>query len=113
MKNFRLKSSNTAIKFQGIQYAITNDFMTMSGKITERGYKLYLSLLAIMGKSSVMNEKKRKTYIWFFNIEEMKAMEVVEYNKTENIYNITSRGEIILNVLADALVDKKKTRFNL
>jgi hypothetical protein len=43
----------------------------------------------------------------------MKAMEVVEYNKTENIYNVTSRGEIILNVLADALVDKKKTRFNL
>ena len=85
---------------------LVNKHVTKIGVITEKGYKLYLSLLAILGKNSVINEPPRKTYIWFLTIDELKEMELVTYNEIRHMYNLTNRGNNMIKILAKSLTNK-------
>ena len=85
---------------------LVNKHVTKLGVITEKGYKLYLSLLAILGKNSVINEPPRKTYIWFLTIDELKEMELVTYNEIRHIYTLTDRGNNMIKILAKSLTNK-------
>ena len=85
---------------------LVNKHVTKLGVITEKGYKLYLSLLAILGKNSVINAPPRKTYIWFLTIDELKEMELVTYNEIRHMYNLTNRGNNMIKILAKSLTNK-------
>ena len=98
--------SSDQSEMQTYQIALQSNYMTLVGSITELGYRLYLSLLAIIGKNSVINEPPRKTYIWFFPIDELKEMDFVLYNEIKHEYLLTSRGDNMIKLLAKGLTNQ-------
>jgi hypothetical protein len=86
--------------------AVKAKFITRTGSMTELGYKMYLSLLAITGKNSVYNAPIRKTYVWIFTIDELKKYEVIKYNEVKYEYNLTDKGERLIYILSRALNNK-------
>jgi hypothetical protein len=85
---------------------LVNKHVTKLGVITEKGYKLYLSLLAILGKNSVINEPPRKQYIWFTSVNNLIQLDLVKYDIVNYEYNLTSKGHVMLEVLARSLMHK-------
>lgn len=91
---------------ESFRIALQLNYVTLLGSITEKGYKLYLSLLAIIGKTSVVNAPPRKSYIWFLTIDELKEMSLVEYNEIKHDYKLTSNGNNMIKVLAKGLTNQ-------
>ena len=54
---------NESLYLSAYSQAIKWDMVTHNGSITEYGYKMYLSLLGVVGKSSLHNAPPRKTYM--------------------------------------------------
>ena len=90
---------------ESFRIALQLNYLTLLGSITEKGYKLYLSLLAIIGKNSVVNAPPRKSYIWFLTIDELKEMSLVEYSEIKHDYALTSNGNNLIKVLAKGLTN--------
>ena len=105
IRKIALKDTNV-IEFKTFKVALKYNYVTNLGSITELGYKLYLSLLAIIGKNSVINEPPRKTYIWFLTIDELKEMELVTYNEVRHMYTLTDRGNNMIKLLAKGLTNQ-------
>jgi|MDTG01.1.fsa_nt_gb hypothetical protein len=106
IKNKINSETNDTIYFKEFRFALSEDYVNNLGYITEKGYKLYLSLLGILGKTSVMNAPPRKTYYWFLTIDELKQIEMIKYNEVQHLYELTSRGKGLLSVLAKGLKDQ-------
>lgn len=101
-----MPQSGNMIELQTFNFALQCLYITTVGSITELGYKLYLSLLAITGKNSFINEPPRKTYIWFLSIDELKTLEFVIYNNIKHEYVLTERGINMLKLLAKGLTNQ-------
>ena len=101
-----MPQSSNMIELETFQFALQSLYITTVGSITELGYKLYLSLLAITGKNSFINEPPRKTYIWFLSIDELKDLEFVVYNSVKYEYILTDRGINMLRLLAKGLMNQ-------
>jgi len=98
------KTSNSIL--QSFTIALDYEYVTKVGGITEKGYKIYLSLLGVIGKSSIYNAPPRKSYIWFESIEVLKKLDFVRYDDIKYNYNLTTKGEDMMRVLAKSLVNK-------
>ena len=85
--------------------AVGWDMVTNNGSITEYGYKMYLTLLGVVGKNSLYNAPPRKTYVWFETIDTLKKWELVIYNEVKHEYNLTSKGTQLSKVLANSLTN--------
>tara|TARA_B110000467_G_scaffold124025_1_gene116025 strand:- start:1786 stop:2145 length:360 start_codon:yes stop_codon:yes gene_type:complete len=79
--------------------------VTHNGHITEYGYKMYLTLLGIVGKKSLHNAPPRHTYIWFEKIDTLKEFGLVIYNEVKYEYTLTSKGNQLSKVLANSLTN--------
>ena len=101
-----MPQSGNMIELQTFNFALQCLYITTVGSITELGYKLYLSLLAVTGKNSFINEPPRKTYIWFLSIDELKTLEFVIYNNVKHEYVLTERGINMLKLLAKGLTNQ-------
>jgi hypothetical protein len=85
--------------------ALESKFVTMNGAITEVGYKMYLTLLGLTGKSTLHNAPPRKSYVWFLEIDQLKKLGYVEYDEIKYEYKLTSKGNDIAKVLAKSLTN--------
>ena len=92
--------------FKIFTLAVRNKFVNNNGQLQERGYKIYLSLLGVIGKNSVYGSPIRKSYIWFEKIETLKDQELVVYNDIKYEYVLTNKGDIMMEVLARSLTNK-------
>jgi len=79
--------------------AINRKFLTIEGILTELGYRLYLSLLHVAGKDTVHGAPKKKSGM-FIPSGELVESEIVTHDKLEREYCLTSKGAIILEILA-------------
>lgn len=85
--------------------AVGWDMVTHNGHITEYGYKMYLTLLGVVGKNSLHNAPPRKTYIWFEDMDTLKEWDLVIYNEVKYEYTLTSKGNQLSKVLANSLTN--------
>jgi len=86
--------------------ALGYKFVTVNGGITELGYKIYLSLLGVLGKTSIYNAPPRKSYIWFTSIDKLKESDLVMYDEIKYQYTLTSEGNDMIKVLAKSLTNQ-------
>ena len=86
--------------------ALGYKFVTVNGGITELGYKIYLSLLGVLGKTTMYNAPPRKSYIWFTSIDSLKESDLVRYDEIKYQYILTTSGSDMIKVLAKSLTNQ-------
>jgi len=79
------------------------------GKLTEKGYDLYLSLLHVIGKNTVYGAPKKKSKLTV-PYGHLHQLELVSYDRIEREYFLSSRGDELLHVLATALSNNSTCR---
>ena len=97
------KKHDTQEYFSVYTDAINRKFVTMTGSITEKGYKIYLSLLGVVGKSSMYGAIPRKSYVWFFKTDELIEHELVKYDEINHQYILTNKGNVLIYVLVRSI----------
>ena len=101
--NKKIKSDQPSWYLASFTKALEYKFVTVNGGLTELGYKIYLSLLSMLGKTSVYNSPPRKSYIWFTSIDSLKESNLVMYDEIKYQYVLTETGNEMIKVLAKSL----------
>ena len=97
------KRHDTQEYFSVFTDALNRKFVTITGSITEKGYKIYLSLLGVVGKSSMYGAPPRKSYVWFFKTDELIEHELVKYDEINCQYILTNKGNVLIYVLVRSI----------
>jgi hypothetical protein len=97
------KKRDASTYFSSFTYASELEFVTKNGHITEKGYRIYLSLLGVLGKHSVFGASPRKNYIWFEDVVVLKQLKFVKYDGVKYEYLLTDQGTSMSEVLARSL----------
>jgi hypothetical protein len=101
-ENFRKKrrgDTDTQEYFSIWSQAVSLEYVTANGKLLKLGYILYLSLLHVTGKDSVYGAPKKKSDMYIpFNA--LRALSLFDYDDIEREYFLTSKGAVMLEVLA-------------
>jgi hypothetical protein len=100
------QTSDTKEYFEIWSQAVYKEYITNNGKLNEIGYGMYLTLLGVTGKKSVFNSPIRKQYVWFVTIDDLLQLMYVVYDEVNYNYNLTSKGLVMLEVLARTLMNK-------
>ena len=97
------KGSDSKEYFTVFTLATQQGLVTKVGQLKEDGYRIYLSLLGVIGKHSAYGAEPRKSYIWFEKVDTLKALELVDYDEIRYMYNLSNKGNVMLEVLARSL----------
>lgn len=97
------KASDSKEYFTVFTLATQQGLVNNLGQLKEDGYRIYLSLLGVIGKHSAYGAEPRKSYIWFEKVDTLKALELVDYDEVRYSYNLSNKGNIMLEVLARSL----------
>ena len=100
--NFRKKKrgdTDTQEYFEIYSQAVNNEYITVGGKLNKLGYIFYLSLLHVTGKDSVHGAPKKKSDM-YIPYDALKALALFRYDDIEREYFLTSKGAVMLEVLA-------------
>lgn len=100
------KTTDTKEYFSIWSQAVSLEYVTNTGTLNEIGYGIYLSLLGVLGKNSIYNSPSRKQYIWFTSVNNLIQLDLVKYDIVNYKYNLTSKGHVMLEVLARSLMHK-------
>jgi hypothetical protein len=100
------QTTDTKEYFEIWSQAVNQEYITTGGILNEIGYGLYLSLLGVTGKNSIYNSPTRKQYIWFTSVNNLIKLNLVKYDIINYKYNLTSKGHVMLEVLARCLMGK-------
>ena len=100
------KSTDTKEYFSVWSQAVSLEYVTNTGTLNEIGYGIYLSLLGVLGKTSIYNSPPRKQYVWFTAVDSLIQLDLVKYDIVNYEYNLTSKGHVMLEVLARSLMHK-------
>jgi len=100
------KATDTKEYFSVWSQAVSLEYVTNTGTLNEIGYGIYLSLLGVLGKTSIYNSPPRKQYIWFTSVNNLIQLDLVKYDIVNYKYNLTSKGHVMLEVLARSLMHK-------
>ena len=100
------QTTDTREYFEIWSLAVNNEYITNFGKLNEIGYGMYISLLGIKGKTSVFNAPERKQYVWFTSVNNLIKLSFVKYNVVSYKYDLTSKGLVMLEVLARCMLRK-------
>ena len=103
MGSWKLNIKDGKEYFRLFTHATDKEYVTMNGSITQKGYKLYLSFLGILGKNSMHGSKPRKSYVWFFNTDELLEQSYIIYDEVSYNYILTNKGMVLTKVLARSL----------
>lgn len=103
MPSWKINSSDSKEYFVIFTHAVQKGYVTKTGGLNEEGYGLYLSLLGIIGKTSIHNAPVRKTYVWFYDVMKLQKLELVTYDEVKYNFNLTNKGEVMLEILARCL----------
>ena len=101
-ENFRKKKrgdTDTQEYFEIYSQAVNNEYITVGGKLNKLGYIFYLSLLHVTGKDSVHGAPKKKSDM-YIPYDALKALALFRYDDIEREYFLTSKGAVMLEVLA-------------
>jgi len=99
------KKNNDDSTLQIFTLALKYKFVTVNGGLTELGYKVYLSLLGVIGKHSINKAPPRKSYIWFESIEKLKELDFVIYDSVKYEYLLSNTGKNMIKILALCLTN--------
>ena len=110
MIKWKVNISDSKEYFEIFSLSVKHGFVNNNGQIQESGYKMYLSLLGVIGKNSVYGSPPRKSYIWFEKIETLKDLELVVYNNIKYEYILSNKGNIMIEVLARSLTNNGTPR---
>ena len=72
------------------------------GELTEKGHDLYLSLLHVIGKNTVCGAPKKKSKL-VLSYQDLYQLELVNHDRIEREFFLSSKGAVMLQVLALAL----------
>ena len=72
------------------------------GELTEKGHDLYLSLLHVIGKNTVCGAPKKKSKL-VLSYQDLYKLELVNHDRIEREFFLSSKGAVMLQVLALAL----------
>ena len=97
------KKRDSSSYFSSFTYASELRYVTKNGHITEEGYRMYLSLIGVLGKQSMFGAEPRKNYIWFEDVVVLKQLKFVKYDGVNYEYLLTDQGNSMLEVLARSL----------
>ena len=97
------KKHDTQEYFSVFTDALNRKYITITGIITERGYKMYLSLIGVVGKNSMYGAPPRKSYVWFFKTDELMEAELVKYDEINCQYVLTNKGNVLIYVLVRSI----------
>ena len=100
------QTTDTKEYFSIWSQAVSLEYVTNTGILNEIGYGIYMSLLGILGKTSVFNAPERKQTIWFTSVDSLIQLDLVKYDIVNYEYNLTSKGHVMLEVLARSLMHK-------
>ena len=100
------KSTDTKEYFSVWSQAVSLEYVTTTGTLNEIGYGIYMSLLGTLGKTSVFNAPERKQTIWFTSVDSLIQLDLVKYDTVDYKYNLTSKGHVMLEVLARCMLGK-------
>ena len=103
MVMWKIKVKDNQEYFKLFTHAINHEYVTKTGSITEKGYKVYLSLLGVIGKNSMYGAPPRKSYVWFFNTDELIEHDLIIYDEVKYNYKMTNKGNVLIYVLARSL----------
>ena len=79
------------------------------GELTEKGYPIYLSLLHVIGKNTVCGAPKKESHM-FVSYGELYEHELLDYDAIEREYFLSSKGAVMLQILALALSSNSTPR---
>jgi len=99
------QTTDTKEYFEIWSQAVNQEYVTKTGILNEIGYGMYISLLGIKGKTSVFNAPERKQYVWFTSVNNLIKLSFVKYNVVSYKYDLTSKGLVMLEVLARSLMN--------
>lgn len=100
------QTTDTKEYFEIWSQAVNQEYITNTGVLNEIGYGMYISLLGIKGKTSVFNAPERKQYVWFTSVNNLIKLMFVKYDIVNYKYDLTSKGLVMLEVLARCLMGK-------
>lgn len=100
------KARDTKEYFAIWTQAVELEYVSYTGQLHEIGYGMYISLLGILGKTSIYNSEPRKQYVWFTSINNLIKLDLVKYDTINYQYNLTSKGQVMLEVLARCMLRK-------
>jgi len=100
------KARDTKEYFAIWTQAVELEYVSYTGQLHEIGYGMYISLLGILGKTSIYNSEPRKQYVWFTSINNLIKLDLVKYDIINYQYNLTSKGQVMLEVLARCMLHK-------
>ena len=103
MVMWKIKVKDNQEYFKWFTHAINHEYVTKTGSITEKGYKVYLSLLGVVGKNSMYGAPPRKSYVWFFKTDELIEHELVKYDEINCQYILTNKGNVLIYVLVRSI----------
>jgi len=79
--------------------AVSLEYVTVNGKLLKLGYIFYLSLLHVTGKDSVYGAPKKKSDM-YIPFDALRKLSLFRYDEIEREYFLTSKGAVMLEVLA-------------
>lgn len=100
------KARDTKEYFAIWTQAVELEYVSYTGQLHEIGYGMYISLLGILGKTSIYNSEPRKQHVWFTSINNLIKLNLVKYDTINYKYNLTSKGQVMLEVLARCMLHK-------
>jgi hypothetical protein len=98
-KNIKSNDTKNRIYLQNFTVALSDGYITKHGNITYEGYKLYVSILTVLGKTSMYNGPVRKIKILFIPINDLIGMELIKYHNVKMIHELTDKGKNLLDVI--------------
>jgi hypothetical protein len=103
MHSWKLNTPDSKEYFVIFTYAVQKGYVTKTGGLNEEGYGLYLSLLGVLGKTSMYGAPPRKTYVWFYDIVKLQKLELVTYDTIRYNFDLTNKGKVMIEILARCL----------
>ena len=98
-RKYKHGNVDTKEYFSIYSQSVNNEYITTGGKLNKIGYTLYLSLLHVTGKDSFHGAPKKKS-LRCVSYVSLEALQLVEYDLIEREYFLTSKGAVLLEVLA-------------
>ena len=98
-KNIKSNHTKNRIYLQNFTVASADGYVTVTGFITYKGYQLYISILTVLGKTSILHGPVRKSKISFITVDDLIKMELIKYNNIKIIHELTDKGKNLLDVI--------------
>ena len=98
-RKYKHGNADTKEYFEIWSQAVNCGYVTVDGKLLKLGYIFYLSLLHVTGKDSVYGAPKKKSDM-YIPFDALRQLSLFSYDDIEREYFLTSKGTVMLEVLA-------------